>query len=120
MQQSVISVLTRFAAFLLTELVHASGVLSMVAAGLLISQIGPRLIPAAARVQAQSFWAVLTCILNGGLFILVGIQLFGAVEGLSFERPAGPRRDRQQDDCRALGVLTRRAHPRPNQHRSTR
>ena len=43
----------------------------------------PRLIPAAARVQAQSFWAVLTYILNGGLFILVGIQLFGAVEGLS-------------------------------------
>jgi aryl-alcohol dehydrogenase-like predicted oxidoreductase len=53
-QQSVISVLTPFSAFLLAELVHASGVLAVVVTGLLLSQSGPRLIPAAARVQSQS------------------------------------------------------------------
>jgi CPA1 family monovalent cation:H+ antiporter len=82
-QQSVISLLTPFAAFLLAELVHASGVLAVVVAGLLISQSGPRLIPAAARVQSQSFWAVVTYVLNGGLFVLVGMQLVTAADGLS-------------------------------------
>lgn len=83
LQQSVISLLTPFAAFLLAELVHASGVLAVVVAGLLISQSGPRLIPAAARVQSQSFWAVVSHVLNGGLFVLVGIQLVTAADGLS-------------------------------------
>lgn len=82
-QQSVISLLTPFAAFLLAELVHASGVLAVVVAGLLISQSGPRLIPAAARVQSQSFWAVVTYVLNGSLFVLVGMQIVTAADGLS-------------------------------------
>jgi monovalent cation/hydrogen antiporter len=82
-QQSVISVLTPFAAFLLAELVHASGVLAVVVAGLLISQSGPRVIPAAARVQSQSFWTVVSHILNGALFVLVGMQIVTAADGLS-------------------------------------
>lgn len=82
-QQSVVSVLTPFAAFLLAELVHASGVLAVVVAGLLLSQSGPRLIPAAARVQSQSFWAVVSHVLNGALFVLVGMQLITAADGLS-------------------------------------
>jgi len=82
-QQSVISVLTPFAAFLLAELVEASGVLAVVVAGLLLSQSGPRLIPAAARVQSQSFWAVVSHVLNGALFVLVGMQLVTAADGLS-------------------------------------
>ncbi len=83
LQQSVISVLTPLAAFLLAESVHASGVLAVVTAGLLLSQSGPRLIPAAARLQATAFWAVLAHLLSGGLFVLVGIQLYGAVAELS-------------------------------------
>ncbi|WP_129337677.1 Na+/H+ antiporter [Cellulomonas endophytica] len=82
-QQSVVSVATPFVAFLVAELVHASGVVAVVAAGLLLSQSGPRLIPAAARVQATQFWTVLTHVLNGALFVLVGMQLYGAVDGLS-------------------------------------
>jgi CPA1 family monovalent cation:H+ antiporter len=87
-QQSVISVLTPFAAFLLAELVEASGVLAVVVAGLLISQSGPRLIPAAARVQSQSFWAVVSHVLNGALFVLVGMQLVTAADGLTSARLA--------------------------------
>jgi CPA1 family monovalent cation:H+ antiporter len=82
-QQSVISVLTPFAAFLLAELVHASGVFAVVLAGLLISQSGPRVIPAAARVQSQSFWSVVSHVLNGALFVLVGMQIVTAADGLS-------------------------------------
>ncbi|WP_217616252.1 Na+/H+ antiporter [Cellulomonas sp. GbtcB1] len=87
-QQSVISVLTPFAAFLLAELVEASGVLAVVVAGLLLSQSGPRLIPAAARVQSQSFWAVVSHVLNGALFVLVGMQLVTAADGLTSARLA--------------------------------
>ena len=84
-----ISVLTPFAAYLLAEEVHASGVLAVVVCGLTLSQIGPRMIGARTRVQAQAFWQVTTFLLNGTLFVLVGLQLRGAVEGLTSVSPAG-------------------------------
>jgi CPA1 family monovalent cation:H+ antiporter len=84
-----ISVLTPFAAFLLAEEVHASGVLAVVVCGLTLSQIGPRIVGARTRVQAQAFWQVTTFLLNGTLFVLVGLQLRGAVEGLSSVSLAG-------------------------------
>ena len=78
-----ISVLTPFAAFLLAEEVHASGVLAVVVCGLLLSQIGPRTVSARTRVQAHGFWNVTTFLLNGALFVLVGLQLRAAVTALS-------------------------------------
>jgi CPA1 family monovalent cation:H+ antiporter len=84
-----ISVLTPFAAYLLAEEVHASGVLAVVVCGLTLSQIGPRTIGARTRVQARAFWQVTTFLLNGTLFVLVGLQLRGAVEGLTSVSPAG-------------------------------
>jgi CPA1 family monovalent cation:H+ antiporter len=84
-----ISVLTPFAAYLLAEEVHASGVLAVVVCGLTLSQLGPRTIGARTRVQARAFWQVTTFLLNGTLFVLVGLQLRGAVEGLTSVSPAG-------------------------------
>ena len=55
---NTVSVLTPFAAFLLAEQVHASGVLAVVVAGLAMSQIGPLLIAAQARLRARAFWQV--------------------------------------------------------------
>lgn len=77
-----ISVVTPFAAFLIAEQLHASGVLAVVACGLALSQIGPRVMSAQARVQATGFWQVATFLLNGTLFVLIGLQLRGAVENL--------------------------------------
>lgn len=80
---NTVSVLTPFAAFLLAEQLHASGVLAVVVAGLAMSRLGPLIIAAQARLRARAFWQVSTFLLNGALFVLVGLQLRGAVENLA-------------------------------------
>ena len=81
--ENVVSVLTPFVAFLLAELVHASGVLAVVVCGLTLSQVGPRLVRAATRQQAQAFWGLTTFLLNGSLFVLVGLELQASVRDLT-------------------------------------
>jgi Na+/H+ antiporter len=72
-----------FAAFLLADAVHASGVLAVVVCGLAMSQITPRLGQPITRQQTQDFFSLSTFILNGALFVLVGLQLQSAARGLS-------------------------------------
>ncbi|MYS57160.1 Na+/H+ antiporter [Streptomyces sp. SID6013] len=74
--------LTPFTAYLLAELIDASGVLAVVAAGLVMSQAGPRMAGAATRQQTEQFWSLATFVLNGALFVLVGIQAQAAVRTL--------------------------------------
>ena len=80
---NVAMILTPFVAFLLAEAVGASGVLAVVTAGLIMSQVGPRILPAATRQQSQAFWGLATFILNGALFVLVGLESHAAVRGLA-------------------------------------
>ncbi len=79
---SVASVLTPFTAFVLADLVNASGVLAVVVTGLGISQYGPRLVTAPTRWQIESFWSLSTFMLNGALFVLMGLELQRTVQGL--------------------------------------
>jgi CPA1 family monovalent cation:H+ antiporter len=81
--ESVVSVLTPFSAFLLAELVHASGVVAVVVCGLILSQAGPLLLRADTRQQASAFWSLSTFLLNGALFALVGLELQSAVRGVT-------------------------------------
>lgn len=76
---NVLTILTPFTAFLLAELVHASGVLAVVIAGLWMSRSGPRIIRAETRQQAEAFWSLATYLLNGALFVLIGLQGQSAV-----------------------------------------
>ncbi|WP_431246706.1 Na+/H+ antiporter [Leifsonia xyli] len=73
--QNIAMLLTPFTAYLLAELVHASGVLAVVVAGLIISQVGPRTGVAEGRRQSDAFWSFSTFLLNASLFVLVGIEL---------------------------------------------
>lgn len=82
MREGALSVLTPFAAFLLAELVHASGVVAVVVVGLVITYVSPRLIAARSRVAAMAFWDQSTFLLNGALFTLIGIQIPRAARGL--------------------------------------
>ena len=79
---NVAMILTPFTAYLLAELIHASGVLAAVAAGLIMSQAGPRMAAAAMRRQAEESWSLATFLLNGSLFVLVGLQAQAAVREL--------------------------------------
>ncbi|WP_460491814.1 Na+/H+ antiporter [Dactylosporangium cerinum] len=89
LREGGLSILTPFGAFVLAELVHASGVVSVVVAGLVLTQASPRVVRARSRVQAFAFWDLATFMLNGSLFVLVGMQIPQAVRAI--EGPAIPR-----------------------------
>lgn len=80
---TVALVLTPFVGYLIAEEIHASGVLAVVTSGLFLAQVAPRLISAQARQYSAPFWTVSTFVLNGALFVLIGMELPAAVGGLS-------------------------------------
>jgi monovalent cation/hydrogen antiporter len=80
---NVATVLTPFVTYLLAEEIHASGVLAVVTCGLFMARVTPLAISAQTRQQATPFWILTTFLLNGGLFVLVGMQLPAAVRGLT-------------------------------------
>ena len=82
LQANTISVLTPFLAYLPAEYFHVSGVVAVVACGLLVSQLGPDLITASSRAQGFGFWQLTTYLLNAALFVLIGLQLSIVVRGL--------------------------------------
>lgn len=83
LQGNVVILLTPFTAFLLAEAIHASGVLAVVVCGLIMSQAGPRIGRADTRQQTQAFWTLSTFLLNGALFVMVGLEMQSAVRGLT-------------------------------------
>jgi len=82
LQANTLSVLTPFLAYLPAELFGVSGVVAVVACGLLVSQLGPRVISASTRAQGFGFWQLTTYLLNGALFVLIGLELHPIVETL--------------------------------------
>lgn len=83
MLESIAMLVTPFAAFLLADLVHASGVLAVVVCGLFMSQVAPRITGAVTRQLVTPFWALSTTVLSSSLFVLVGISAQSAIRGLS-------------------------------------
>ncbi len=73
--ENTISLLTGFAAYLPAYALGVSGVLSVVAAGLYLGRRGPHIVSSQTRLQAQAIWDIVVFLLNGLLFILVGLQL---------------------------------------------
>jgi len=73
--ENTISLLTPFFAYLPAEWLGLSGVLSVVAVGLYFSRMGPRIVPAVTRVQAESMWVMVQFILESLIFILIGLEL---------------------------------------------
>ena len=71
-------VFTPFVVFLLAEAMHVSGILAVVAAGIVMAQHAPRLSSATlARQQVVSngFWEIIVFLINGIIFVLLGMQL---------------------------------------------
>ena len=83
MLESIAMLVTPFAAFLLADAIHASGVLAVVVCGLIISQVTPRITGALTRQVALPFWALSTTVLSSALFVLVGISARSALRDLS-------------------------------------
>jgi CPA1 family monovalent cation:H+ antiporter len=83
---NVALVLIPFVAFLAAELIHASGVIAVVVAGLILSQSGPRVSTPQSRQQTFGFWSLTTFILNGALFVLIGIEAQSSLRAVPAEQ----------------------------------
>ena len=70
-----LSILTPYAAYLAAQEVHASGVLAVVACGLFLSRRSASILSPSVRLQAWSVWESLNFVLNGLVFVLIGLQL---------------------------------------------
>ncbi len=70
-----LSILIPYAVYLAAEEIHASGVLAVVSCGLLLARGSARFFSPAVRIQIWSVWEALTFILNGLVFVLIGLQL---------------------------------------------
>lgn len=70
-----LTLLTPYVAYLGAEHFHFSGVLAVVAAGLYMSFRSPETFSYRTRMQANSFWETIEFLLNGFVFILIGMQM---------------------------------------------
>jgi len=73
--ETVITLLTPYAAYIPAEHLGVSGVLATVTAGGYLGWRNPQLLSALTRFQGQGVWRVLILLFNGLVFILIGLQL---------------------------------------------
>jgi monovalent cation/hydrogen antiporter len=83
--QITISLLTPFAAYLPAERLHLSGVLAVVTVGIYLGWHSPLIVTARYRLQAFAFWEVAVFLLNGFVFITIGLQLPEILRALNRE-----------------------------------
>lgn len=79
---NAISLTTPFVAYLVGEELHVSGVLAVVIAGLAIGHDSPRSISGASRLQVNAVWRLVSFLLEGFVFLLIGQQLPTVLDGL--------------------------------------
>ena len=78
-----ISLFSAYGAFVPADQLGVSGVLAVVACGLVLGFRAPEIASPESRMQGFALWSILTFLLNATLFILIGLQLPVIVDGLS-------------------------------------
>ncbi len=73
--ETTLTFLTPYLSYLIAEHFHVSGVLAVVCTGLFMSYRQAELFSPATRMQAVATWQIVAFILNGTIFILIGLQL---------------------------------------------
>ncbi|HTP99586.1 MAG TPA: Na+/H+ antiporter [Casimicrobiaceae bacterium] len=73
--QTILSLLTPYAAYFLAESLHVSGILAVVAAGLYSGSHDARHLTLATRRHAWEVWTMLLYVFNGLVFLLLGLEL---------------------------------------------
>ncbi|MEU4558872.1 Na+/H+ antiporter [Actinoplanes sp. NPDC023936] len=79
---NAVSLSVPFAAYLIGEQIHVSGVLAVVVAGLIVGHHTPRSASGAGRLQTSAVWRLVDFLLEGFVFLLIGQQLPAVVRGL--------------------------------------
>jgi len=79
----LVSLSIPYTLYVLAESVHCSGVLAVVAAGLIRGRYTPVIVSAEMRILARSVWNILVFMLNSLVFILIGMALSGVMGRLT-------------------------------------
>ena len=74
-EQTLVSLATPYVAYLLAESMHASGVLATVCCGLYLGRKSSEAFTSEARLESQAVWNTIEFVLNGFVFMLIGLQL---------------------------------------------
>ena len=82
LEEGALSLLTPFAAFLLAQSVDCSGVVAVMVSALMLAYFGPVVIRARSRLLSYGFWDIATFMINGSLWVFVGVQIPGAIHGI--------------------------------------
>ena len=83
----MVSLLAPFAAYLPAEALGMSGVLAVVVAGLIAGRGAARALSPDARLMGRAVWDIVTFMINGVAFMLVGLQLPTIVARLTPWKP---------------------------------
>lgn len=78
----ILSLVTPYAMYIAAEEVHSSGVLSVVSGGLFLSYHRSKFLKPAARLRGESVWESFIFLLNGIVFIIIGLDLPEITSGL--------------------------------------
>jgi CPA1 family monovalent cation:H+ antiporter len=78
-----VSLLVPFLSYLAAEPLQVSSVLAVVTTGLYMGWGSPEVIPSGIRLQARAVWNMIIYLLNGFIFVLIGLQLPVILHGLA-------------------------------------
>jgi CPA1 family monovalent cation:H+ antiporter len=74
LMDTAISLVVPFAAFVVSERIHASGVIAVVIAGLLLGHKAPIVQTAQSRIAERMNWRTIAFVLENAVFLLIGLQ----------------------------------------------
>lgn len=73
--ETTLTTVLAFGSYVLAERLHFSGVLAVVAAGLVNGNIGPRGMSPTTRIVLFNFWEYIAFLVNSFVFLLIGVQV---------------------------------------------
>ena len=77
-----ISLITPYVAYLAAEAAHCSGVLATIACGVYLGRRSSGFFSLHARIESSAVWKTLDFVLNGVVFLLLGLQLPSILSGI--------------------------------------
>lgn len=73
--ETSITFVAAYGAYIVAETFHVSGVLAVVAAGLICGSVGPRGMSATTRIVVFNFWEFVSFLANSFIFLLIGLVI---------------------------------------------
>jgi len=72
--ETATTVALAFGSFIIAEQLHVSGVLAVVAAGILVGNIGMKSTSPTTKITVNNFWEFLAFVMNSMVFLLIGLE----------------------------------------------